>query len=198
MCWKTIFSLVYRTALVAPVVAKAELLLFFWGVFSSVNVVGKSVSLLYSWMKLCTKMLKSNVLKLWLKSKALKFLFNLKVLESWLEVNGSVHIRGFEKRHSCLWEQALRKLKFSQQLSNCVLWELQVCNTYEMRQLSSTELDLPCENAGADDLSDFTGLVSKRVKTCTAGSEIYVLLEGFCTYDALENGFTCMWKTNKR
>lgn len=81
-CWKTIFSLVYRTALVAPVVAKAELLLFFWGVFSSVNVVGKPVSLLYSWMKLCTKMLKSNVLKLWLKSEALKFLFNLKVLES--------------------------------------------------------------------------------------------------------------------
>lgn len=152
-------------------------------------------------MKLCTKMLKSNVLKLWLKSKALKFLFNLKVLESWLEVNSSVHIRGLEKRHSCLWEQAftrLRKVKFSQQLSNCVLWELQVCNTYEMRQLSSTELDLPCENAGADDLSDFTGLVSQRVKTCTAGSEIYVLLEGFCTYDTLENGFTCMWKTNKR
>lgn len=84
----------------------------------------------------------------------------------------------------------LRKLKFSEQLSHCVLWELQVCNTYEMRQLSSTELALPHENTGANDLSYFTGLVSKRVKTCTAGSEIYVLLKGFCTYDTLENAFT--------
>lgn len=179
MSWKMIFSLMYRTALVAPVVAKAELLLFFWGAFSSANVVGKSVSLLYSWIKLCTTKLKRNVLKLWLKSKALKLLFNLKTLESWLEVNGSIHICGFEKRHSCLWEQALtrlRKLKFSQQLSNCVLWELQVCNTYEMRQPSGTELDLPHENAGANDLSDFTGLVSERVKT-----EIYILLKDFCT-----------------
>lgn len=82
MCWKTIFSLTYRIAFVAPAVAKAELLLFFGGVFSSANVVGKSVSLLYSWLKLRTKKLKRNVLKLWLKSKALKFLFNLKTLES--------------------------------------------------------------------------------------------------------------------
>lgn len=59
-----------------------------------------------------------------------------------------------------------------------------------MRQLSGTELDLPHENAGANDLSDFTGLVSERVKTCAAGSEIYVLLKGFCTYDTLENEFT--------
>jgi len=83
----------------------------------------------------------------------------------------------------------LRKLKFSQRLSNCVIWELQVCNTYEMRQLSSTELDLPHENTGANGLSDFTGLVSKRVKTCTAGVEIYALLKDFCTFAMLENAF---------
>lgn len=59
-----------------------------------------------------------------------------------------------------------------------------------MRQLSSVELDPPYENAGANDLSDVTGLVSERVKTCTAGCEIYVLLQGFCTYDTLENAFT--------
>lgn len=77
-----IFILMYGTALVAAAVAKAEFFLFFGGVFSSANVAGKSVSLLYSWMKLCTKKLKSNILKLWLKSKALKFLFDLKTLEN--------------------------------------------------------------------------------------------------------------------
>lgn len=63
-----------------------------------------------------------------------------------------------------------------------------------MMQLSSVELDLPDENAGANGLSDFTGLVSNRVKTCLVGSEIYVLLKGFCTYDTLENANTWMWK----
>lgn len=88
-----------------------------------------------------------------------------------------------------MWEQALTHLgefNFSQQPSNCVLWELQVCNAHGMRQLSGTELDLPHENAGANDLTDFTGLVSKRVKTCT---EIYVLLKEFWTNETLENTY---------
>lgn len=59
-----------------------------------------------------------------------------------------------------------------------------------MRQLSRAELDLPRENAGANDLSHLTGLVSERVKPCAAGSEIYVLLKGFCTCDMLPNAFT--------
>lgn len=67
-----------------------------------------------------------------------------------------------------------------------------------MRQLSSKKSDLPCKNAGANDLSDFTGLISKRVKTCTAGCEIYILLKGFSAYDTLENALTWMWKTNKQ
>lgn len=90
-------------------------------------------------------------------------MFNSKTLKSGLKVSDFILICGFEERNSCLWEQALTQLgefNFSQQPSNCVLWELQVCNAHGMRQLSGTELDLPHENAGANDLTDFTGLVS--------------------------------------
>lgn len=67
-----------------------------------------------------------------------------------------------------------------------------------MRQLSSTELDKPHENAGANDLSDFTGLVSQRVKTCRAGSEIYVLFKGFLYIGYTGKYIYLNGKTNKQ